>query len=176
MRIMFFAGTVFFTILCLTFWLLGTLSLDISTISQIGVTVVISNVSMISTESQLNSNQMYIMSRYTVVNNVLLQLLFDSSEMKERNLIITNDLLTKKEFQYTKYRNNFSSKNILLRDQLEISTITKSEKIWLKKMDLQNQKKKMEEFHNETMTFSSPKILIDKKSQVEIIFCCKNDR
>lgn len=120
-------------------------------------------------DNQLNSNQVFVLSRYSIINNILLQLLYDSAEMKQRNVIIGDSMLHQKEFQYTKYRNNFQSKNILLRDQLEISTITKSEMMRQKKVDLSNQKKKLEESHHKSLymsMFSTPKILIDKKTQV----------
>lgn len=109
---------------------------------------------------------MFIMARYCIINNILLQLLYDSPEMKERNVIIADDLMSRKEFQYTKYKNNFSSKHILLREQLDICTITKNEKLWQKKEDLRSQKKKMEEFQKKSLALSAPKVVIDKKSQV----------
>lgn len=162
----FYAGICLTTLLCFTFYLLSSLSFDKITLFHIGLSVFISNVGILSTENQLNSSQLYILARYSIINNILLQLLFDSPEMKERNVFIADDLLSQKEFQYTKYRNNFSSNNVLLRDQLEISTITKRENIWRKKEDLRNQKKKMEEIHRNSMRFQAPKPVIDKRSQV----------
>lgn len=129
-----------------------------------GTAVFMSNVSMIVSEYQLHTSQIFILSRYTVINNIFLQLLFDSPEMKKRNVIIANDLLSHKEFQYTKYRNNFESKNVLLRDQLDIYTIGNRDKLWMKKRDLQNQKKKMGKFNSSSGSFGSPMILFDQKS------------
>lgn len=167
-NVMLFSGIVLMTVLCLTFYLLSALSVDIKTISYIGLSVFVANLSILSMDNQLNSNQVFVLSRYSVINNILLQLLRDSTETKQRNVIIGDDRLHQKEFQYTKYRNNFQSKNILLRDQLEISTIAKTEIMRQKRVDLSNQKKKLEESHNSTSMsmFSAPKILIDKKTQV----------
>lgn len=137
------------------------MSLDRKTIFYIGISVFISNVGILSTVNRLNTSQTFILSRYHIINSILTQLLYDSSELKERSVIITDDLQSQKEFQYTKYRNNFSSKHVFLREQLEISTIMKSEKIWLKKEDLRKQKKKMEEFQDK---FSAPNPLLHKKS------------
>lgn len=161
-----YAGICLITVLCLTFYLLSSLSFDKKTIFHIGLSVFISNVSILSTQNQLNSSQLFILSRYSIINNILLQLLFDSPEMKERNVFIVDDLLSQKEFQYTKYRNNFSSNNELLSDQLEISTITKRENVWRKTEDLRNQKKKMERIHKNSPMFQAPKPIIDKRSQV----------
>lgn len=123
---------------------------------------------ILSTGNQLNSSQLFILSRYSMINNVLLQLLFDCPEMKERSIITSDDIMTQREFQYTKYRNNFLSENVLLRDQLEIRTITKSEKNWRKKEDLRKQKKKMEEFSKNSVKLFAPMVLLDKKSQVHV--------
>lgn len=163
-----YAGLILITLLCLTFYLLSALPLDATTICYIGLSVFISNIGILTTENQSNSSQMFILSRYSIINNVLLQLLFDCPEMKERNRVISDDMRSRKEFQYTKYRNNYSSTNVLLRDQLEISTIARSEKNWRKKEDLKNQKKKMEEFSKTSAIISAPKALFDKKSQVHV--------
>lgn len=142
------------------------MSLDRKTIFHIGMSVYISNVGILSTVNQLNTSQTFILGRYNIINSILVQLLYDSSEIKERNVIIADDLQSQKEFQYTKYRNNFSSKHVFLREQLEISTIMKSEKIWLKKEDLRKQKKKMEEVQEKFSMLSAPNPLLVKKSQV----------
>ncbi|KAJ6642285.1 hypothetical protein Bhyg_07232 [Pseudolycoriella hygida] len=158
-------GAVFLTsLVCATYYFLSTLPLSPETIFCIMLSCFISNISILTTDSQLNSNQIFILSRYNIINNVLLQLLFECPEMKKRNVIMEYNLLTQKEFQYTKYKNNFSSKNVLLRDQLEISTITKTENIWRKREDLKNQKKCMEELEKKRGRFSMPNILFDKKS------------
>ncbi|XP_037035709.1 uncharacterized protein LOC119073940 [Bradysia coprophila] len=172
-HLMMFSGIGLIAILCLTFYLLSALAVDIMSISHIGLSVFIANLSILSVENQLNSNQIFVLSRYSVINNILLQLLYDSAEMKHRNVIVGDDMLRQKEFQYTKYRNNFQPKNILLRDQLEINTITKSEVLRQKRVDLSNQKKKLEESHKKSSSkswFSTPMILIDKKSQVLLLF------
>lgn len=164
-----YAGVVLIILVCLTFYLLSSLPVDNETILYIGLSAFVSNIGILSIENQLNSSQLFILSRYSIINNILLQLLFDSTEMKERNVIITDDLLSQKEFQYTKYKNNFSSNNVLLREQLEISTITKNEQNWRKKKDLRNQKMKMEELNKKSMMLLTPKVLINKKSQVNKI-------
>lgn len=164
-----YAGVVLIILVCLTFYLLSSLPVDNETILYIGLSAFVSNIGILSIENQLNSSQLFILSRYSIINNILLQLLFDSTEMKERNVIITDDLLSQKEFQYTKYKNNFSSNNVLLREQLEITTITKNEQNWRKKKDLRNQKMKMEELNKKSMMLLTPKVLINKKSQVNKI-------
>lgn len=164
-----YSGVALTTLICVTFYLINDLSLEYKTKCCIGLSIFLSNLSILSTAHNFNTSQTFILSRYNVVNNILLQLLFDSPETKERIKIIVDDPVGRKELQYTKYRNNFSPKNVLLRDQLEISTITKRENILRKQEDLKKQKLKWEKLDNKTTPSFLQMIALKNKSQVNKI-------
>lgn len=159
-----YSGIGLTALIVTTFYLINDLSLDYKTKCCIGLSIFLSNSSILSTSQNFNTSQMFILSRYNVVNNILLQLLFDNPETKERIEIV--DDRSRKELQYTKYRNNFSSKNVLLRDQLEISTITKTENILRKKEDLKKQKIKLEKLEKIDAPSFVHMIELKNKSQV----------
>lgn len=159
-----YSGVTLSALIGVTCYLISDLPLDNKTKYCIGLSIFLSNVGILSTAHQFNSCQMFILSRYNIINNIVLQLLFDSPETKERVEIFADNQLYRKELQYTKYKNNFSSKNVFLRDQLEISTITKSENILRKKEDLRKQKKDMEKLNKNHVPYFVPLVDTNKKS------------
>lgn len=157
---MLYGGFISTAMVGVTIYLLSDLPLDNTTKYCVGLSIFLSNICIFATTNQFITSILFIMKHYEIINNILHQLMFGSPEMLKSNELIGDDEMRIREFRYTKYRNNFHTENILLRDQMEISTIKKSENFERKKDDLRRQKENLEKCGKRTFFVPNRKTLV----------------